>query len=122
MSFVVLSTSSIPSLQHSTSPFRTPNSSCKCAEHFSTHERSSNRKTPSSTPNLKSQLEKPFPYTPKHKFQNEIPYSDTMKAKFQVEISFLHRKKVISQKKISYFRIGRKSERELTNYLLTPKM
>ena len=69
----------------------------------------------------KSQLEKPFPDTPKIEFQNETQISDTMKAKSQVEISFLHRKKVISQN-ISYFHIGRKSERELTNYLLTPKM
>ena len=78
-------------------------------------------KQPSSTLNLKSQLERPFPSTPKHEYQNEISLSDTMKAKFQVEISFLHRMEVISQK-ISYFRTRRKSERELTNYLLTPKM
>ena len=78
-------------------------------------------KQPSSTSNLESQLEKPFPDTPKIEFQNETQISDTMKAKSQVEISFSHRKKVISQK-ISYFRTGRKSERELTNYLLTPKM
>ena len=65
------------------------------------------QKQPSSTPNPKTQLEKTFPDTPKHEFQ--------------VEISFSYRKKVISQK-ISSFRTRRKSERELTNYLLTPKI
>ncbi len=75
----------------------------------------------SSTSNPKSQFEKPFPNNPKYEFQNEIPLSDTMKAKFQVEISFSHTKEGLSLK-ISYFRIGRKSERVLTNYLLTPKM
>lgn len=78
-------------------------------------------KQPSSTPNFKSQLEKPFPDTSKHEFQNEIPLSDTMKVKFQIEMSFYTERRSFL-KKISYFRTRRKPERELTNYLLTPKM
>ncbi len=69
----------------------------------------------------KSQLEKPFPDTQKPEFQNEIPLSDTMKVKSQIEMSFYTERRSFL-KKISYFRTGRKSARELTNYLLTPKM
>ena len=55
----------------------------------------------------KSQLEKPFP--------------DTQKTEFQIEMSFYTERRSFLRK-ISYFRTRRKSERELTNYLLTPKM
>ena len=82
---------------------------------------SQSEKQPSSTPNFKSQLEKPFPDTQKPEFQNEIPLSDTMKVKSQIEMSFYTERRSFL-KKISYFRTGRKSARELTNYLLTPKM
>ena len=82
---------------------------------------SQSEKRPSTTLNPKYQFEKTFPDTPKPEFQNEIPLSDTMKVKSQIEMSFYSERRSFL-KKISYFRTGQKSERELTNYLLTPKM
>ena len=88
---------------------------------FTSIPQSQSEKQPSSPPNSESQIEKPFPYTSKHEFQNEIPLSDTMRTNFKLKYHF-HTERRSFLKKISYFRIGRKSERELTNYLLTPKM
>ena len=74
---------------------------------------------PLSTPNLN--LKNHFPIPKNTNFKMKFHFPTQWKPNFKLKYHFYTEWKSFL-KKISYFRTRRKSARELTNYLLTPKM